>query len=229
MRVAKHGGRERDAGGDEVRQHQAEDAQGREQRRPALNLNAVNKLVSESEGDEQSLYVLLAATGMRISEALALESKHFVNNCRTIQVCQQVDRDHPRIVNYVKTDAGFREVDLCTAVGEYLQAFINRKDGLLFETQNGTPHLHILIDRFIEQQWIKTTWQQIGGGMHVDIRRVDVHRVSRYVSKYLTKELLTSAPERSRRVGLRPASAAALSGTTLIIKAPCSTPRRWAS
>jgi len=57
----------------------------KEQRRPALNLNAVNKLVSESEGDEQSLYVLLAATGMRISEALALESKHFVNNCRTIQ------------------------------------------------------------------------------------------------------------------------------------------------
>src|SRR6266513_3105653 len=77
----------------------------KEQRRPALNLNAVNKLVSESEGDEQSLYVLLAATGMRISEALALKRKHFVNNCRTIQVCQQVDRDHPRIVNYVKTDA----------------------------------------------------------------------------------------------------------------------------
>jgi len=66
--------------------------------------------------------------------------------------------------------------------------------------KNGTPHLHILIDRFIEQKWIQNVWQQIGGGMHVDIRRVDVHRVSRYVSKYLTKELLTSAPERSRRV-----------------------------
>jgi hypothetical protein len=58
------------------------------------------------------------ATGMRISEALALESKHLVNNCRTIQVYQQVDRDRPRIVKYLKTDAAFREVDLCTAVGE---------------------------------------------------------------------------------------------------------------
>ena len=67
----------------------------KEQRPPALKLNAVNKLVSESEGDEQALYVLLAATGMRISEALALESKHLVNNCRTIQVYQQVDRDRP--------------------------------------------------------------------------------------------------------------------------------------
>ena len=47
----------------------------KEQRGPVLKLNAVNKLVSESVGDEQALYVLLAATGMRISEALALESK----------------------------------------------------------------------------------------------------------------------------------------------------------
>lgn len=36
--------------------------------------------------------------------------------------------------------------------------------------------------------------------MYVDIRYVDVHRVSRYLSKYLTKELLMSAPRRSRRV-----------------------------
>ena len=34
----------------------------------------------------------------------------------------------------------------------------------------------------------------------VDIRYVDVHRVSRYLSKYLTKELLMSASLRSRRV-----------------------------
>jgi len=34
----------------------------------------------------------------------------------------------------------------------------------------------------------------------VNIRFVDVHRVSRYLSKYLTKELLMSAPLRSRRV-----------------------------
>ena len=34
------------------------------------------------------------------------------NGGRTIQVCQQIDRDHPRIVPYTKTDAGFREVDL---------------------------------------------------------------------------------------------------------------------
>ena len=149
----------------------------KEQRRPALNLNAVNKLVSESEGDEQSLYVLLAATGMRISEALALESKHFVNNCRTIQVYQQVDRDHPRIVKYVKTDAGFREVDLCTAVGEYLQAFINHKDGLLFETRNGTPYLH----NNLEQRWLTPRLEAMG----IDERGMGFHAFRRFRKTWL--------------------------------------------
>ena len=149
----------------------------KEQRRPALNLNAVNKLVSESEGDEQSLYVLLAATGMRISEALALESKHFVNNCRTIQVYQQVDRDHPRIVKYVKTDAGFREVDLCTAVGEYLQAFINHKNRLLFETRNGTPYLH----NNLEQRWLTPRLEAMG----IDERGMGFHAFRRFRKTWL--------------------------------------------
>jgi integrase len=149
----------------------------KEQRRPALKLNAVNKLVSESEGDEQTLYVLLAATGMRISEALALESKHLVNNCRTIQVYQQVDRDRPRIVKYLKTDAGFREVDLCTAVGEYLQAFKNRKDGLLFETRNGTPYLH----NNLEQRWLTPRLEAMG----IDEKGMGFHAFRRFRKTWL--------------------------------------------
>lgn len=95
------------------------------QRRPTLRLEAINSLVSGSEVDEQALYVLLAATGMRISEALALETKHFVNDGRTIQINQQVDRDHPHIVKYLKTDAGSREVDLSTEVAESLRSFMD--------------------------------------------------------------------------------------------------------
>jgi hypothetical protein len=62
------------------------------------------------------------------------------------------------------------------------------------------PHLHILVDRYMKQQDVKEDWQAVGGGQHVDIRLVDLHRVSRYLSKYLTKELLMSAPSRCRRV-----------------------------
>jgi hypothetical protein len=40
----------------------------KEQRRPSLRVSAISQLVKESEGEEQALCVLLAATGMRIPE-----------------------------------------------------------------------------------------------------------------------------------------------------------------
>src|SRR5437016_14497157 len=70
----------------------------KEQRRPSLKAKAITQLVEESGGEEKALYVLLAATGMRISEALALETIHITNHGRTIEVRQQVERDTPRII-----------------------------------------------------------------------------------------------------------------------------------
>ena len=150
------------------------------QRRPALKLDSINTLVLESEGNEQALYVLLAATGMRISEALALEAKHFVNNSRTIQVCQQVDRDRPRIVDYLKTDAGSREVDLSTEVAEYLRVLINGRDGLLFQTRNGTPYLH----NNLEQRWLKPRLQ----AMKIDEKGMGFHAFRRFRKTWLRGE-----------------------------------------
>lgn len=66
--------------------------------------------------------------------------------------------------------------------------------------QNGNPHFHLLIDRYVEWAWLKRAWQAVGGGSFVNIKFVDVGRVSHYLSKYLTKDLLLSAPLRSRRV-----------------------------
>lgn len=56
--------------------------------------------------------------------------------------------------------------------------------------QSGYAHLHILIDRYIAQDWISTAWQAVGGGKIVDVRRVDIHRIGPYLSKYLTKDVL---------------------------------------
>ena len=87
------------------------------------------------------------------------------------------------------------------------RTYLKRKFGVsityirILEFQkNGNPHFHILVDRFIPQAWIQSTWQAVGGGRFVDIRYVDIHRIARYLSKYLTKELLLSAPKRSRRI-----------------------------
>jgi hypothetical protein len=66
--------------------------------------------------------------------------------------------------------------------------------------KNGNPHFHLLIDRFMPYEWIKDRWLAAGGGFMVDVRAVDLHRVSHYLNKYLTKQMLLSAPLWSRRV-----------------------------
>ena len=67
-------------------------------------------------------------------------------------------------------------------------------------TQRGIPHLHILLDRYIPQAWISQTWAGLGGGRIVFVKQVTIANVTRYLSKYLTKELLLSAPKGSRRI-----------------------------
>jgi hypothetical protein len=67
-------------------------------------------------------------------------------------------------------------------------------------TQKGLPHYHILIDRYIEQQWISQTWDQLGGGRIVWIKRARIQKIAHYLAKYLTKELLLSAPKGTRRI-----------------------------
>jgi hypothetical protein len=67
-------------------------------------------------------------------------------------------------------------------------------------TRNGLPHYHILIDRYIEQQWISQTWNQLGGGKIVWIKRARIQKIAHYLAKYLTKELLLSAPKGTRRI-----------------------------
>jgi len=120
-----------------------------EQKRPSLKASTISGLITESTGQEQALYVLLAATGMRISEALALEVRHIINDGRTIKVEQQVEKDHPQIVKYLKTNASKREIDLHVDVAEYLRQYTAGKSGLLFQTANGTPHLY----RNLAERW----------------------------------------------------------------------------
>src|SRR6202046_5710934 len=122
----------------------------KEQRRPSLKAKTINQLVQESEGDEQALYILLASSRIRISQAIAIKIKNFTNDVCTIQVRQQVHRENPLIVSYLKTDAAYRDIDLHPEVAEYLRVFICGKDGLLFKTRNGTPHLH----NNIEERWL---------------------------------------------------------------------------
>ena len=74
--------------------------------------------------------------------------------------------------------------------------------GVLEFQENGNAHLHVLLGKYIKQEWLSIAWQSIGGGEIVDIRPVDVHRVSAYLSVYLTgdkvKRTLELLPMRAR-------------------------------
>jgi hypothetical protein len=60
--------------------------------------------------------------------------------------------------------------------------------GVLEFQENGNAHLHVLLGQYIPQKWLSIAWQSIGGGKIMDIRQVHVHRVSAYLSVYLTGE-----------------------------------------
>jgi integrase len=138
-----------------------------EQKRPSLQADAISKLIKQSDGQEQALYIVLAATGMRISEALALETHHFTNNGRTIIVEQQVEKDAARLVKHLKTAAAKREVDLHPEIAEYLQRYTAGKSGLLFHTASNTPHLYgNLEDRWFTPRLVEMNLDEEGMGWH---------------------------------------------------------------
>jgi integrase len=138
-----------------------------EQKRPSLKAKAISDLISGSCGQEQALYVLLAATGMRISEALAVGTEHFINEGRTIKVEQQVEKDSPQVVKYLKTAAAKREIDLHPKVAEFLQRYMEGKSGLLFSTAEKTPHMYSnLEDRWLTPRLVKMGLDEMGMGWH---------------------------------------------------------------
>jgi integrase len=98
-----------------------------------LKASAISELIKETSGQEQALYVLLAATGMRVSEARAVEIPHFTNDGRTINVEQQVKKDSSQIAKYllIKSAAAKRQVDLHPDIAEYLRRYAAGKSGLL--------------------------------------------------------------------------------------------------
>jgi len=105
--------------------------------------------------------------------------------------------DRKRTDRYIRECWRKMRVLLARQFGKSL-AFV----GVLEFQKNGNAHLHILVGQYIPQKWLSIAWQSIGGGRYVDIRFVDIHRVSAYLTVYLvgdkvvkTLELL---PKRAR-------------------------------
>jgi hypothetical protein len=70
------------------------------------------------------------------------------------------------------------------------------------EQDNGNPHIHAIVSRYLPQAVVSKAWADLGGGEVVDLRRIDrVEKVAHYVGKYLTKDSLTDFGSGVHRYG----------------------------
>jgi len=106
-----------------------------EQRKPAFTDAEVSSIISKADGGFRVLYALLAGSGLRIEEAIALQVKDLKG------AVLHVRHSHWKGDLYTpKTEAGIREVDLHPSLAAMLREHIGtRTSGYLFQTSNGTP------------------------------------------------------------------------------------------
>jgi hypothetical protein len=108
------------------------------QHQPSTTSEGMAKILQKATGQYRMLYALLAGCGpLRAGEALGLElDKHFSPDFRILYIQQKAKRGI--IQPHLKTKAGEREVDLCSALAKMLRDFVgDRTEGLLFRTSTG--------------------------------------------------------------------------------------------
>jgi integrase len=98
----------------------------KKQKAPTVTVETLNAALAQAQGQYRTLYALLAGTGLRIGEALALQAgnddgqgTYFIPAESKIVVRQAVDI-HTRSIGDTKTSAGIREVDLAPELASYL-------------------------------------------------------------------------------------------------------------
>jgi integrase len=155
----------------------------KKQHRPSVDENTVNGLIAGSHGTQQMLFILLAASGLRIGEALGVRIENIKDNgtCIVIKskVCKGIEQD------FLKTSNGEREIDLPKSVAKLLMDYIGqRKSGLLLCSRNGKP----LSESNIINRWLHPMLEKMNApvaGNHAFRRFRITHLRKNYVPRDL--------------------------------------------
>jgi integrase len=138
------------------------------QRRPTLTAEEVLAIVSGVKGQYRILFALLAGTGLRIGEALALKTSDLAPDCRTINVQRSIWQGREQ---EPKTPNAVRIVDLPESLSQMLREYVADKNGYLFATRNGRP---------VSQRFVLRILHQVAG-------RVGLHSFRRFRASVLRK------------------------------------------
>ena len=105
------------------------------QNTPSLTADEIATIIGRAEGEFQVLYAVLAGSGLRIGEALALRVEHVREN--VIHVRQSLWNGH---LSTPKTENGTREVDIHSSLANMLRGYVGgRSSGYVFQSSRSTP------------------------------------------------------------------------------------------
>jgi integrase len=116
----------------------------KKQNRPTRTAKEIEKILAAVTGRHRVLYALLAGSGLRIGEAVAIrlgfmsdDYSTISEDCSTIYIRQAVWRGKEQDP---KTQAAVRDVDLPKELAALLSEFVgDRKEGFLFRSASGRP------------------------------------------------------------------------------------------
>jgi integrase len=107
-----------------------------EQHRPTITESELGEILASAQPRFFTLFALLAGTGLRIGEALALKPTDFSPDCRVLFVRRSIwggQEQEP------KTPNAIREVDIAEPLAKLLRAHTAGKAGYLFANSTGRP------------------------------------------------------------------------------------------
>jgi integrase len=111
----------------------------RKQHCPTLMADEITHIVANAKGKYRVAAALLAGSNLRISELLGLRiEKHISDDRSTLFIRQQRRKQGGGVTDTLKTPAANRDIDLHSTLANMLDDYVgNRKEGFLFETENG--------------------------------------------------------------------------------------------
>ena len=150
-----------------------------EQYTPTVEAEDVSEIISKAQGRHKVLYAVLAGTGMRIGEALAIEIGEPSNerttistDCKTISIRRSIWRGRKQ---NPKTDSAVREIDVPAPLSAMLKDFIgSRTSGFLFQTKTGRPLMPRNVHRDLRKITEKATFHAFRRFRITNLREIGV-------------------------------------------------------
>jgi integrase len=106
------------------------------QYRPSVNESELGEILASAKERYAIIFALLAGTGLRIGEALALKPSDFSPDYRVLHVRRSIWRGKEQ---EPKTPNAVREIDLPETLARLLREYAANKTGYLFATSSGRP------------------------------------------------------------------------------------------